>query len=224
MSYSYIKSVFPNFENLNKVYDESLYSNLQRPLASEEVPQESFLQKVKVQSEVSLDGKVSNDNNTPLSYSNSSDFSSSTFEKEPIQNNLRFYNTPISESIKNIQYKNINPYEAYNKSDEFGASLTTEPTEITGTTGTTGTTGSRELERSKSIFTDDVVRRQGNQEKFEQDDLNCDVYIKHVVDCRRCRDMISRQFNLYDNEEMMEIISYLIFGLFILLVINSLKK
>lgn len=219
MSYSYIKSVFPNFENLNKVYDESLYSNLQRPL--EEVPQESFLQKVKVQSEVpldskvSLDGKVSLDSKVPLSFSNSSNFSSSTFEKEPIQNNLRFYNTPISESIKNIQYKNINPYEAYNKSDEFGSSLVIEntgTTEITGTTENTRTTVNRELEVGNK------------REKFEQDDLNCDVYIKHVVDCRRCRDMISRQFNLYDNEEMMEIISYLIFGLFILLVINSLKK
>jgi hypothetical protein len=28
MSYSYIKSVFPNFENSNKVYDESLYNNI----------------------------------------------------------------------------------------------------------------------------------------------------------------------------------------------------
>jgi hypothetical protein len=39
MSYSYIKSVFPNFEN-NKVYDESLYSNLQTPLAPQQQPQQ----------------------------------------------------------------------------------------------------------------------------------------------------------------------------------------
>ena len=38
-----------------------------------------------------------------------------------------------------------------------------------------------------------------------------------MVDCHRCRDIISRQFNLYDNEEMMEIISYLIFTLVIII-------
>jgi len=188
MSYSYIKSVFPNFEN-NKVYDESLYSNLQTPLAPQQQPQPQQQQPQELGHKESQPTQQG---------SGSGDFASSTFEKSPIQNNLRFYNTPVSESIKDIEYKNINLYGAYNdKSEEYVASLIPEIKEI-------------------------VPLPNKKLEKFEQDD--CDVYIKHIVDCRRCRDMISRQFNIYDNEEMMEIVSYLIFGLFILLVINSLKN
>jgi hypothetical protein len=203
MSYSYIKSVFPNFEN-NKVYDESLYSNLQTPLApqqqpqpQQQQPQELPLKKIEGHQE-SQPSYTFTDAVDRRQGSGSGDFASSTFEKSPIQNNLRFYNTPVSESIKDIEYKNINLYGAYNdKSEEYGASLIPEIKEI-------------------------VPLQNKKLEKFEQDD--CDVYIKHIVDCRRCRDMISRQFNIYDNEEMMEIVSYLIFGLFILLVINSLKN
>jgi hypothetical protein len=212
MSYSYIKSVFPNFEDSNKVYDESLYSNLQTPLAQPAQPQLQIQEVPK--DNVSLNAPINADGFQQMqpSYtftdavdrrqgSGSGDFASSTFEKSLIQNNLRFYNTPISESIKDIEYKNINPYRAYNdKNEQYGASLIAEmkPTALL------------EVNVNKKL------------EKFEEDD--CDVYIKHIVDCRRCRDMISRQFNIYDNEEIMEIVSYLIFGLFILLVINSLKN
>lgn len=193
MSYSYIKSVFPNFENSNKVYDESLYSNLQTPLAPQPQPQPQPLKELPLKNKV-----VENDQKIQPN----GDFASSTFEKEATQNNLRFYNTPISESIKDIEYKNINPYGAYNdKNEEYGASLDTFETKP---------------------LSEDVVNKK--IEKFEVDDNSCDVYIRHIVDCRRCRDMVSRQFNIYDNEEMMEIISYLIFGLFILLLINSLKN
>lgn len=59
-------------------------------------------------------------------------------------------------------------------------------------------------------------------------DLDCDLYIKHVNECSKCRSIILKQFGIetdrIKNEEIMEVISYLIFGLFILLLIDSLKN
>ena len=52
--------------------------------------------------------------------------------------------------------------------------------------------------------------------------------VSHVLKCTKCKDMILKQLNIeIDNkrrEETMELISYLIFGIFILLLIEILKK
>lgn len=205
MSYSYIKSVFPNFENSNKVYDESLYSNLQESQVQQQA--QAPLQEVKheVKNEVKHEIKqeqqivypqISNSNNV-------GDFASNTFEKNQVQNNLRYYNIPISDEVKNIEYNNENKYKPYNiKENEYGMDLT-------------------EKIPTKEVKLDKLDKL----EKFENiNELGCDIYIKHVSECRKCREIVSRQFNMYDNEEVMEVISYLIFGLFILLAINSIKN
>lgn len=190
MSYSYIKSVFPNFENSNKVYDESLYSNLQESQVQQQTQQQAPLQEVKQEQQI-VYPQISNSNNV-------GDFASNTFEKNQVQNNLRYYNIPISDEVKNIEYNNENKYKPYNiKENEYGMDLT---------------------EKTKEVKLEKL-------EKFENiNELGCDIYIKHISECRKCRELVSRQFNMYDNEEVMEVISYLIFGLFILLAINSIKN
>ena len=197
MSYSYIKSVFPNFENSNKVYDESLYSNLQESQVQvqQQVQQQAPLHEVKQEQQI-VYPQISNSNNV-------GDFASNTFEKNQVQNNLRYYNIPISDEVKNIEYNNENKYNPYNiKENEYGMDLT------------------------EKIQTKEVkLEKLEKLEKFENiNELGCDIYIKHVSECRKCREIVSRQFNMYDNEEVMEVISYLIFGLFILLAINSIKN
>ena len=202
MSYSYIKSVFPNFENSNKVYDESLYSNLQESQVQQQTQQQAQqaqtqvqapLQEVKQEQQI-VYPQISNSNNV-------GDFASNTFEKNQVQNNLRYYNIPISDEVKNIEYNNENKYKPYNiKENEYGMDLTEKTKEV-------------KLEKLEKL------------EKFENiNELGCDIYIKHISECRKCRELVSRQFNMYDNEEVMEVISYLIFGLFILLAINSIKN
>ena len=192
MSYSYIKSVFPNFENSNKVYDESLYSNLQESQVQQQTQQQAPLQEVKQEQQI-VYPQISNSNNV-------GDFASNTFEKNQVQNNLRYYNIPISDEVKNIEYNNENKYKPYNiKENEYGMDLT-------------------EKIQTKEVKLEKL-------EKFENiNELGCDIYIKHISECRKCRELVSRQFNMYDNEEVMEVISYLIFGLFILLAINSIKN
>lgn len=196
MSYSYIKSVFPNFENSNKVYDESLYSNLQESQVQQQA--QAPLQEVKQEQQI-VYPQISNNNNV-------GDFASNTFEKNQVQNNLRYYNIPISDEVKNIEYNNENKYKPYNiKENEYGMDLTEK-------------IQTKEVKLEKLDKLDKL-------EKFENiNELECDIYIKHVSECRKCREIVSRQFNMYDNEEVMEVISYLIFGLFILLAINSIKN
>jgi hypothetical protein len=53
-------------------------------------------------------------------------------------------------------------------------------------------------------------------------------YTKHVLECGPCKDLLMKQFGIENerirNEEIMELISYLIFGLFILLLIDTYSK
>lgn len=58
--------------------------------------------------------------------------------------------------------------------------------------------------------------------------VDCDSHISHVLSCPRCKGMISRQLNLDNdrikNEEFMELFSYIVFGIFILLLLDSIKN
>jgi hypothetical protein len=57
---------------------------------------------------------------------------------------------------------------------------------------------------------------------------DCDTHIKHILNCKQCKMLTIKQLSIesdkYRNEEMMELASYVIFGMFILLLIDSLKK
>ncbi len=70
-------------------------------------------------------------------------------------------------------------------------------------------------------------------EKFEEPPkqeckVECDAHINHVINCSKCKSIISRQLNLDNdrirNEEFMELFSYIIFGVFILMLIDNLKR
>ena len=65
-------------------------------------------------------------------------------------------------------------------------------------------------------------------EKFTQGSDNCNMYTRHVLDCQKCRSLLIKQLNLENdkiqNEEVMEIISYILFGVLLLLILDYLKK
>lgn len=69
-----------------------------------------------------------------------------------------------------------------------------------------------------------------HKESFEQDSIKNDhlEYTKHILECAKCKELLLKQFNIESdrirNEEIMELISFMIFGLFILLLIDSYKK
>ena len=57
---------------------------------------------------------------------------------------------------------------------------------------------------------------------------SCDLYIKHVMECNKCRNMFVKQWNLDSdrirNEEIMEIVTYVIFGIVLLLLFDTIKN
>lgn len=60
------------------------------------------------------------------------------------------------------------------------------------------------------------------------EDVNHQDYSNHILECSNCKDLISKQLNLdidkIRNEEIMELISFIMFGIFILLLIDSKKN
>ena len=79
----------------------------------------------------------------------------------------------------------------------------------------------------------DIIPPNNNKiypERFEQPQKSDDhlEYTKHVLECPKCKELLMKQFGLENdrirNEEIMELISFVIFGLFILLLIDSYAK
>lgn len=58
--------------------------------------------------------------------------------------------------------------------------------------------------------------------------VDCDSHINHVIGCTKCTQTLLKQFNIESerlrNEEFMELFSYMIFGVFMLLLMDRLRK
>jgi|UniRef100_A0A6C0DZE1 hypothetical protein len=78
------------------------------------------------------------------------------------------------------------------------------------------------VETTQESFSNNTI------EKFEDEQPTCDFYMKHVLSCHRCRSIIMKQWNIdnnrIQNEEIMELVTYIVFGIFILLLIDILKN
>jgi hypothetical protein len=172
MSYSYIKSVFPNFESSNIAN----YNNSGLTLKSCEVSQ---------QPQAAVD-----------------DAAMKGFAKSLI-------------------------VESYNNTGGAGAFLedTVKPVESTDNLRFYGIPSVTGAQTSS-------IPRKGKTEGFENDKTDapeaCEKYINHVMSCGKCMSILRKQLQIESdrvrNEEVMELVSYIIFGLFILLMIDNLKK
>jgi hypothetical protein len=56
----------------------------------------------------------------------------------------------------------------------------------------------------------------------------CEEYMKHILDCPQCKELLLKQLKVDNdkvvNEEIMEVVSYIAFGVFVLLVLDNMKK
>lgn len=68
----------------------------------------------------------------------------------------------------------------------------------------------------------------GKNEISDENSNSCDVHTKHILSCASCKRLLMKQFNIENDrlktEEMMEMFSYMMFGLFILLLIDNIQK
>ena len=188
MSYSYIKSVFPNFENSNKVYDETLYTNINSSLYNE-----VNIQQVK-----------------PLENYNKENYNKVNNKKDET---FILPSDKLLENLTNIDQYNIAQFQSQNNLKSQNQTPTIPQT--------------RFVESPITPVTP-VTPVTQNESNTEIECGDCDTYIKHILDCKQCKMLAIKHLSIesdkYRNEEMMELASYVIFGMFILLLIDSLKK
>lgn len=204
MSYSYIKSVFPNFKDSNKVYDETLYNNINTLYTdiSLGLPEPENLERSKPNyKNTKLEEVVVNSNSKIEAMSNVfNEYADATVYKPESQNNLSYYNLPI----KAIQKQDT----------KMQQNIIIEPK----------SNGIEKFEEEKQKVQDS--KNESNAVRCVDGD--CDQYIKHILECSKCKTIAIKQLGIdndrFRNEEMMELASYIIFGLFILLLIDSLKS
>lgn len=166
MSYSYVKTVFPDFQH-SSVYDDKLYNNInETQLPKIEVrPYDTFSPNQALMEVENRTNKIE------------------TFDQEIVRNAKTTinHNTPIvNNDIPN--YNNIDVYK----------------TNIVET------------------FNDSKI------------DSNHDNYMYHATNCEICKQKLLKQWNVDNdrlrNEEILELISYVMLGLFILMLLDSQKQ
>lgn len=182
MSYSYIKSVFPDFKP-SKVYDENVYqfnvlpqnsapSSGSSPEPAQDPSQVPFNQ---------LGGGVDSGNGqTVEKFHNCDDYAASPLQSVPghTKDNLRYYKEPVP--VHNQTQPN-----------------TTSPVVASNAIG---------------------------KETFDTES-DCSKTTTHVLSCTKCQSMIRKSLGWSSQtEEIMELVSYIIFAVFIFLVIQKIKQ
>lgn len=210
MSYSYIKSVFPKFENSNKVYDESLYPSEQSQTASPVSTSQSQTTSLVSKSQTQTTGEPS----FLETYKNVlvDDYASFALDRPESQNNLTYKNLPIQQIPKQPE-------------------LTEKVTSIVNVPQTPfqpSTPKVVQYKQSSEIMPTGQPLEAFTNESHGDCALNCDSYIRHISECGRCKAILLKQFGIETDrirtEEILELISYIIFGLFILLLLDYLKR
>lgn len=133
---------------------------------------------------------------------------------ETYQNNLNYYNLPFKDNT-NVHYSkdlNINDLPQNNigpinpTSPVFASNNITIPPNINNV-----------IKNPSSYYFEPYTNT-------EQDSHQ----IKHVLECEHCKNILIKQFNIENDkqkyDEMLEIISYVLYGLFILYLIDMIKK
>lgn len=171
MSYSYIKSVFPEFESTNT--NNKLFNSLNS----------DTLQKKET-------------NNQPSAYDDNEmkGFAKSLLESDPEFSKIATTQTKLLEQYKNLQENSKDNLKFYNLPY---------------------------IQQQKLIETFENAKK-------DSCSVDCEQYVKHIMECSKCKGIVLKQLNIESdrmkNEEMMELFSYIVFGAFILILLDVMKK
>ena len=195
MSYSYITKVFPKFQYSN-VYDSNLYNNI------------SGLNKDNIPLDSSKNLDIQNVQDKHEEYISPVNTNLETYKNiELSQDNQKYYNKSlpvglINEDNSNILNKNINLISKDELKDRYSSNISNRIP-----------TSQNELDL--------------HTESFSNSDNHSD-YTKHILECEHCKNILLKQFNVetdrIQNEQILELISFLMFGLFILLLLHRSNK
>ena len=208
MSYSYIKSVFPKFE-YSTVYDDKLYKNLNMELKPADFKPSELYTSVSAP-EIIQYNKV---------------------EQKPVQ-------VPMQEQMSHL-LSNVNPFDMEEsrqaqiinkKTEMFQNNLSIHPQNNLRVYQqpiiNNNIPNYNNIDVSSKLMNKEASMPNRMIEGF--DETNHDLYIKHVMDCPICKERLLKQFNIeterIKNEQIMEMISYVMFGVFVLILLDNLKK
>lgn len=146
------------------------------------------------------------------------------------------YNTKMYENLNSTQNTNINSTENTLSYTEINSAI--KPTE--------NVLSYAEINPAKHELSYDTIKPTPNYiETFQETKLTDNnnnnninnkinekiehvTYTKHIIECANCRQILMKQFNIESdrikNEEIMELISFIMFGLFVLTLIDYLGK
>ena len=174
MSYSYVKTVFPDFKYSN-VYDTKLYDNL----------------------------NISQRSNTfePMESQNYYEFKSNNNQSTKSLQNVQ--NLQNQQDVQNVQNKTLQNFVNLETFQD-----------------------NQKMYHPPIPMNNIPVHNNIIKETFDNNDHS--QYTKHVLDCSICKELLMKQFGLENqrilNTEIMELISYIIFGLFVILLIDTYAK
>ena len=209
MSYSYIKTVFPTFENTIS-FNTNTFNDLNSQVKVEQKPlnvsglepssdSTSVLKKGEEKfflTQQTLLDEFTNTNKQKV-------VKTQLHQQQPIQDNLHYYNTPlhITEAMTNEQPQQQipQPQQQIPVTNTVQADVKIIPTGIS---------------KVPVALRDNSV---------------CSQSYNHVMECAQCKEMLYRNFNFENKkndykEEIFELISYCIFAIFILFLLEKLHK
>lgn len=200
MSYSYITKVFPDFKYSN-VYDSKIYSNI------------SGLNSVS-DTDIKFTGIKAPGNFVEINKKNVE------FNGESIETYKNIGYNP-NNLDQNGPFSTLNPQGSNNEflsQNNLKYYNTPLPANLLNENNNNINVNKTELKPVKVDL---------HKETFSNNNNDHDDYIKHILQCEQCKELLLKQFNVESdrirNEEILELISFLIFGLFILLLLDKIK-
>ena len=240
MSYSYITSVFPKFEYSN-VYDANLYNNISG------LNKKQFIDNIKFNglNEATQYQEINKKYVEPMDIK-PMDIKPMDMDIKPMDINLEMYknienNGLLSENSKFLSQNNQTYYNQpaqKQKQKQIQKQIQIQiPSNIINSNMINDTnvlTNKTQLQKSYSSNLSNQIPTNYNYnyndneltESFSEN--SHEVYTKHILECEQCKQLLLKQFNIETerirNEEILELITFLIFGLFILLLLDGFKK
>ena len=237
MSYSFIKSVFPDFSHStqlqNRVYDDSHLGNNDYPVRFGANPpvarnqplggrhdlaafRKSLKPGVSTPTYYGAPGKIHTPKVTiePKSRApNAEGFASVGDIKAPGGDNLHFYNLPAPNEFL-APYQNYDQLDHFKKHDEPA-----EPVTHWNYGGVSSQFGPRQVAHQTGVTGIEPFQNRKEEKK------DCDANIKAVLDCPKCKAKIVKRLGLGGvggsrQQEFMELLSYILLGIFILMLLD----
>lgn len=249
MNYSYIKTVFPTFENTVD-YEKNTFNKLKSMSSTSST----------MSSNVSNVTGISNDIGVPVKSDNTEKFYSTqeklldipneykltlpqslTQVKEGVNNKEHFdglndaaiytKNVLPSKQISNLQYYNLPSNKEYLQHDyssqKLGYTSTPIPRSYIETFNDSNTTNQM-IEQVPSVTHPVLPQLTQTTKPITQSLSGCTSNYNHIMDCSSCKEMIYKTLNINKKnsytEEVFELISYCIFAIFILLLLDKITK